>query len=97
MDECNERGYYASFAGNVTYKNADALRAAAARVREDRMLVETDAPFLSPVPNRGKANTPAWVRLTAAAGRRGARLERAAPAQVTTANAVRAFALPAGS
>ena len=66
MDECNERGYYASFAGNVTYKNAGELRAAAARVRDDRLLVETDAPFLAPVPNRGNSNVPAWVAHTAA-------------------------------
>ena len=79
VDECNARGYSRQLpAGNVTYKNAGALRAAAVRVREDRIMVETDAPFLSPVPNRGKPNTPAWVR-HGGRGRRGARLERAAP------------------
>jgi TatD DNase family protein len=94
LDECNARGYYASFAGNVTYKNAGDLRDAAARVREDRIMVETDAPFLSPVPNRGKANTPAWVRHTAAlvAELRGWSADELA--DVTTANARRAFALP---
>ena len=66
VDECNERGYYASFAGNVTYKNAAELREAAATVRDDRLLVETDAPFLAPVPNRGNSNVPAWVVHTAA-------------------------------
>jgi TatD DNase family protein len=96
VDECNARGYYASFAGNVTFKNAGDLRAAAARVREDRLLVETDAPFLTPVPNRGNSNTPAWVAYTAAviADVRGWEAERVA--EVTTANARRVFALPEG-
>ena len=93
VDECNERGYYSSFAGNVTYKNAGDLREAAARVRDDRVLVETDAPFLAPVPNRGNSNVPAWVVHTAAvvAEARGWGASRLA--EVTTANAVRAFGL----
>lgn len=97
VDECNARGYYASFAGNVTYKNAGDLRAAAARVREDLLLVETDAPYLTPVPFRGKPNRPAWVAATAAsvAEARGWTPERTAT--VTTANARRAFSLPAAS
>lgn len=96
VDECNERGYYSSFAGNVTYKNAAPLREAAARVRDDRLLVETDAPFLAPVPNRGNSNVPAWVVHTAAvvAEARGWDAQRLA--EVTTANARRAFALPDG-
>jgi TatD DNase family protein len=97
VDECNARGYYASFAGNVTYKNAGALRAAAARVREDRLMVETDAPFLSPMPNRGKPNVPAWVRLTAAVVAEARGWDEQRLAQVTTTNARRAFALPAES
>jgi TatD DNase family protein len=94
LDECNARGYYASFAGNLTYKNAGDLRGAAARVREDLLMVETDAPFLTPVPYRGKPNSPARVALTAAALAevRGWSLARAAA--VTTANARRAFGLP---
>lgn len=93
IDECNVRGYYASFAGNVTYKNAADLRAAAARVREDRLLVETDAPYLTPVPHRGKANTPAWIAHTAAAiaDCRGWTPEQVA--EITTANAKRVFGL----
>ena len=94
VDECNARGYYMSFAGNVTYKKAEDLRRAAARVREDLLLVETDAPYLSPAPHRGKPNRPAWVALTAAtvAQVRGWTPQRAAA--VTTANARRAFGLP---
>ena len=93
VDECNARGYYASFAGNVTYKNAGDLRAAAARVREDRLMVETDAPFLTPVPNRGNSNTPAWVAHTAAVMAEVRGWDPARLAAVTTANARRVFAL----
>jgi TatD DNase family protein len=93
VDECNERGYYASFAGNVTYKNAGDLRAAAARVREDRLLVETDAPYLSPVPNRGNPNAPAGVAHTAAALAEVRGWSPAHMADVTTVNARRAFGL----
>lgn len=60
-------GYYISFAGNLTYPSAGALRDVAAWVPADRLLVETDAPFLSPVPKRGKANEPAYVVHTLAA------------------------------
>jgi len=94
VDECNARGYYASFAGNVTFKNAGDLRAAAARVREDRLMVETDAPFLTPVPNRGNSNTPAWVTHTAALVAEVRGWDAARVAEVTTANARRVFALP---
>jgi TatD DNase family protein len=62
-----ERGYYVSFAGNVTYPKADELRAAAARVPPDRLLAETDAPYLAPQPVRGKQNEPAHVVHTIAA------------------------------
>jgi TatD DNase family protein len=62
-----ERGYYVSFAGNVTYPKAGELREAAARVPADRLLVETDCPYLSPQPVRGKTNEPAHVVHTLAA------------------------------
>lgn len=54
-------GFLISFAGNITFPKAQPLRDVAAKVPLDRMLVETDAPFLAPVPNRGKRNEPAWV------------------------------------
>src|SRR4029077_7346981 len=54
-------GAYLSFSGIVSFKNADDVRAAATIVPADRMLVETDAPFLAPVPPRGNPNEPAWV------------------------------------
>lgn len=60
-----ERGWYCSFAGNLTYPKAAELREAAAVVREDRLLVETDSPFLAPQPVRGKPNQPANVVATA--------------------------------
>jgi TatD DNase family protein len=61
-----ELGFSISFAGNLTYPKAQPLRDVAALVPLDRLLVETDAPFLAPVPNRGKRNEPAWVAHTAA-------------------------------
>jgi TatD DNase family protein len=61
---CAERGYVMSFAGNVTFKNAPGLRAAAAIAPIDHMLVETDAPFLTPMPYRGRPNAPYLVPLT---------------------------------
>ncbi len=65
LDECVERGYVCSFAGNVTFKNADALQRAATEVPEQLLLVETDSPYLAPVPVRGKPNEPANVTHTA--------------------------------
>ncbi|HVA19148.1 MAG TPA: TatD family hydrolase [Solirubrobacteraceae bacterium] len=66
LDECLERGYAISFAGNVTYKNAADLAQAARRVPEDRLLVETDAPYLTPQAVRGERNQPAFVAHTVA-------------------------------
>jgi TatD DNase family protein len=62
---CLEMGLYISFAGMVTYKNAENLRQAAATIPLNRLLVETDSPYLAPVPNRGKRNEPAYVIHTA--------------------------------
>ena len=59
-----ERGYYLSFAGNVTFKNAQNLRDALAVIPRDRILVETDAPFLTPVPHRGRPNAPYLIPVT---------------------------------
>jgi len=58
-------GFYISFSGIVTFKNAESLRDVARKVPLDRMLVETDAPYLAPVPFRGKVNEPGYVRHTA--------------------------------
>jgi TatD DNase family protein len=61
LEAALERRWYVSFAGNVTYKNAYELRAAARRVPADRLLAETDSPYLAPQPVRGKRNEPAYV------------------------------------
>ncbi|MEA2332256.1 MAG: TatD DNase family protein [Thermoleophilaceae bacterium] len=65
LDECVEQGYLCSFAGNVTYPKAAELQAAARELPAELLLVETDAPFLSPQPLRGKPNEPANVVHTA--------------------------------
>jgi TatD DNase family protein len=62
--QCAEAGYVMSFAGNVTFANAQPLRDAAAAAPPDLLLAETDAPFLTPVPNRGRPNVPAQVAYT---------------------------------
>ena len=67
LEPALQRQYYVSFAGNVTYPNADALRAAATQVPADRILAETDSPYLSPQPVRGRRNEPAHVMHTVAA------------------------------
>ena len=66
LEECLERGYAISFAGNVTYKNAADLAEAARRVPEERLLVETDAPYLTPQAVRKERNQPAFVAHTVA-------------------------------
>lgn len=90
-EACLAMGLYLSFAGMVTYKSAAALRDVAARVPEDRLLVETDSPYLAPVPMRGQRNEPAFVSHTAAclAAVRGVEVARLA--EVTTRNACRLF------
>jgi len=86
-----DMGFLISFSGIVTFKNAQALREVATRVPLDRMLVETDSPYLAPVPHRGKPNQPAWVLHVAEelARLRGTTLEEVARA--TTANFFRLF------
>ncbi|MGB6689476.1 MAG: TatD family hydrolase [Terracidiphilus sp.] len=87
-------GFLVSFAGNLTYPKAQPLRDVAARMPLDGILVETDAPWLAPMPDRGKRNEPAWVSLTAhvLAGLHGVSDEEIASA--TTKNFCRLFHLP---
>jgi TatD DNase family protein len=89
-----DRGYYVSFAGNVTFNRADDLRAAAREVPAERLLVETDSPYLAPQPVRGRPNEPANVVHTVAvlAGVRGE--DAGAIGRQTAANARAAFGLP---
>ena len=88
-----DRGYYLSFAGNVTYPKAEELRRAAAAVPAERLLVETDSPYLAPQPVRGRPNEPAYVVHTVAtlAEARGEDADELAAR--THANAVAAFGL----
>jgi TatD DNase family protein len=92
-EACLELGLTLSFAGNVTFKKNDSLRAVAAAAPPDRILVETDAPYLAPMPNRGKRNEPAWVRHTAECIARVRGVTPQDLAAQTTANAKRLFAL----
>jgi len=98
VELCNERGYYVSFAGNLTYKDSSGLQKAAVAVREDLLLVETDAPFLTPMPRRGHPNRPANVGLTAQFLARLRGISDDEVAAITSANARRVFGLgaPAG-
>ncbi len=86
-----EIGLYISFSGILTFKNADELRAIAEDVPPDRLLVETDAPYLAPVPNRGKRNEPAFVVHTAAQLAALKDMTSAQLAQQTTDNFFRLF------
>ena len=65
MAELTKRGGYGSFTGIITYKTAEAVRAAALAQGLDRLMIETDAPYLTPMPHRGKPNEPAYLRHTA--------------------------------
>ena len=88
-------GMHVSLSGVLTFRAADALRDAAARIPLDRLLVETDCPFLAPVPHRGKRNEPAYVRLTAERLAEVRGLPLAQVEAATTENARRALRLPA--
>ena len=90
---CLELGLYISFAGMVTFKKNDALRAVAAAVPLDRLLIETDAPYLAPVPFRGKRNEPAYVEHTAECLANVRNMPVAKLAEATTANARRLFGI----
>ena len=91
--ECVEMGLMISFAGMLTYKNAASLRAVAASVPLERLLVETDCPYLSPQPVRGQRNEPAYVCHTAACLAEQQGVSVAELAAQTTANAQRLFGL----
>jgi TatD DNase family protein len=93
-EACLAMGLYLSFAGMLTYKNAAALREVARHIPPDRLLVETDSPYLSPVPLRGKRNEPAHVVHTAACLAELHGMSPDALAARTTANAQALFGLP---
>ncbi len=89
-------GFLISFAGNLTYPKAQPLRDVAAQVPLDDLLVETDAPWLAPAPDRGKRNEPAWVSRTASVLAQVKGLEAPEIAAATTKNFTRLFHLPPG-
>ncbi len=89
-----ELGFYLGFSGPLTYKKADALRLVAANTPLDRLLIETDAPYLTPHPHRGERNTPAYVRYVAEQLARLHNLSFEAVARLTTQNAEQLFQLP---
>lgn len=92
-EACLARGAHLSFSGIVSFARADEVREAARRCPPDRLLAETDAPYLAPVPHRGRPNRPAWVRhvVEALAAARGEPFEQVAA--LTAANAVRCYGL----
>lgn len=88
---CADKGYYMSFAGNVTYKSAQDLRDAVAVAPLDLLLVETDAPFLTPVPYRGRPNAPYLIPVTLRAMAAARQLPEDELASAIGANTARAF------
>jgi TatD DNase family protein len=88
---CADRGYVMSFAGNVTFKNAQDLRDAAAVAPLDQLLVETDAPFLTPMPHRGAPNAPYLVPLTIRAIAAVKGIDEADVSAAVTSTAARVF------
>lgn len=88
-----ELGFMISFSGIVTFRNADPLRAVARVIPENRLLIETDTPYLTPVPHRGKPNEPCYLPAVAAvlAKARGVPVEKVA--EITTANARKLFGM----
>jgi TatD DNase family protein len=94
LEPALERGWYVSFAGNATYKNATDLRLAATQVPADRILAETDCPYLAPQPVRGKRNEPAYVVHTVAALAQARGEEAMELAAQIDRNAAACFGLP---
>ncbi|MBI3769787.1 MAG: TatD family hydrolase [Deltaproteobacteria bacterium] len=93
-EACLALGFALSFSGIVTFKNAGDLRDVVRATPPDRLLIETDAPFLAPVPHRGKRNEPALVRDVAEEVARATERPLAEVAALTSANAERVFRLP---
>jgi TatD DNase family protein len=91
---CAHAGFFMSFAGNVTFANAPMLREAAAQVPDELLLVETDAPFLTPVPHRGRPNGPHLVPLTMRLLADVRRADLDTLCATVSANAARAFGIP---
>jgi TatD DNase family protein len=92
--EVLSKGFYISFTGVITFPHAHKVRDVLAAVPTERVLIETDAPYLAPVPHRGKRNEPAHVRLVAAEYARVRNLSEEDVRRITSLNAARLFGLP---
>ncbi|MDX9862856.1 MAG: TatD family hydrolase, partial [Rhodospirillales bacterium] len=93
-DAALDLGFHISFSGIVSFKNAAALREVAAAIPLERMLIETDAPYLAPVPHRGKINQPGYVKHVAEAIAQVRGLTAEAVGEATTENFFRLFRIP---
>jgi TatD DNase family protein len=93
LDEVLEMGFYIGISGPVTFKKAERLREVAAKVPPDRLLIETDCPYLTPEPHRGERNEPAYVRYVAQAVARARSVSEETVAQATVDNARRLFGI----
>ncbi len=90
---CIDMGFHISIPGSITFKNAEAFREIVRRIPLESLLVETDAPFLTPVPFRGKRNEPSYVRYTAQRVAEVKKISLEEVAEATTENALRVFRL----
>jgi TatD DNase family protein len=91
--ECIEMGFYISVPGSITFKNAEPFREIVRKIPLESLLVETDAPFLTPIPFRGKRNEPGYVRYTTEMVAQIKKVSFEKVAEATTANAFRVFRL----
>ncbi len=89
--QCLDMGFYISVPGTITFKNAGEFQEIVKKVPLESLLVETDAPFLAPVPFRGKRNEPGFVRYTAQKIAEIKRISFEKVAEITTRNALRVF------
>ncbi len=96
-EPASKLGGYVSFSGILTFKNSEEIRAIAAEVPHDRLLVETDAPYLAPVPLRGKRNEPAYVVNTAKVLAETIGVSHEEISEITTDNFFRLFSKAAAS
>jgi len=97
VERCAEAGYFTSFAGNVTFRNAAPLREAAAAAPRELLLTETDSPYLTPHPHRGQPNDPSFVPFTARTLAQAHDISEVELLAELADNTERAFALPAGT
>ena len=95
-EECIEMGFYISVPGSITYKNMEGFQEVVKRIPLDSLLIETDAPFLTPVPFRGKRNEPSYLRYTVQKVSEIKKVPFEKLAEVTTENALRVYRLKFG-